>query len=480
MTLSPALLLSLFAAAAPALAQTAVPLPAPLPNASPSGPPASAAAVCPRIDVPYAQFQLANGLNVILHEDHTVPLVAVDVWFRVGSAREKPGRTGLAHLFEHILFEGSSHVKPGEFDTLLEGVGGDNNGSTNNDRTNYYEVLPANALDLALFLESDRMGFLLDVLSPARVDQQRDVVKNERRERIENQPYGTASLRIEEEVFPAGHPYHSPVIGSMEDLTAATHDDVAAFFRSFYSPANASLVVSGDFQTEEARRKIESWFSDVIAGPKPPVLAAAPAVLAAEKRVTLEDRVQLPRLYMAWITPAQFHPGDEALDLLSSVLASGKNSRLYKRLVYDLQIAQDVSAVQDSRALASMFLIAVTAREGHTLTEIERIVQEELDRVKREPPSARELERAVNQYEAGFYRALERNRDKADLFNAYDMEAGRPDYFNEDLARHRALDGRDVQSIARRQLPDDARVVLSVVPTGKTGLAASGAKGGSR
>ncbi|MEP6801368.1 MAG: pitrilysin family protein [Acidobacteriota bacterium] len=461
-----AFLLSVFSTAPPVIAQATGPAPA-------AAPPPASVESCPRIDVPYTQLQLANGLNVILHEDHTVPLVAVDVWFRVGSAREKPGRTGLAHLFEHILFEGSSHVKPGEFDTLLEGAGGDNNGSTNNDRTNYYEVLPANALDLALFLESDRMGYLLDVLSPARVDQQRDVVKNERREHIENQPYGQASIRIEEEVFPPGHPYHWPVIGSMEDLTAATHEDVAGFFRSFYSPGNASLVVSGDFETADARRRIESWFSDVPAGTKPPALSAAPAVLTSEKRVTLEDRVQLPRLYMAWITPAHFAPGDEALDLLSSVLASGKNSRLYKRLVYDLQIAQDVSAVQDSRALASLFLIAVTAREGHPLTEIERIVQEELDRVKREPPTARELERAVNQYEAGFYRALERNRDKADLLNAYDMETGRPDYFNEDLTRHRALDGRDVQSTARRQLPDDARVVLSVVPAGKTSLAAT-------
>ncbi len=461
-----AFLLSVFSTAAPVLAQTAGPAPA-------AAAPAASVETCPRIDVPYTQLQLANGLNVILHEDHTVPLVAVDVWFRVGSAREKPGRTGLAHLFEHILFEGSSHVKSGEFDRLLESAGGDNNGSTNNDRTNYYEVLPANALDLALFLESDRMGYLLEVLSPARVDQQRDVVKNERREHIENQPYGLASIRIEEEVFPPGHPYHWPVIGSMEDLTAATHEDVAGFFRSFYSPGNASLVVSGDFETADARRRIESWFSDVPAGTKPPVLSAAPAVLTSEKRVTLEDRVQLPRLYMAWITPAHFAPGDEALDLLSSVLASGKNSRLYKRLVYDLQIAQDVSAVQDSRALASMFLIAVTAREGHPLTEIERIVQEELDRVKREPPTARELERAVNQYEAGFYRSLERNRDKADLLNAYDMETGRPDYFNEDLTRHRALDGRDVQSTARRQLPDDARVVLSVVPAGKPSLAAT-------
>ncbi len=470
MTPSPAILLSLLAAGAPPLVQ----------SSAPSRPPdaAPAASSAPRINVPYTQFQLANGLNVILHEDHTVPMVAVDVWFRVGSAREKPGRTGLAHLFEHILFEGSSHVKTGEFDTLLEGVGGDNNGSTNNDRTNYYEVLPSNALDLALFLESDRMGYLLDVLSPARVDQQRDVVKNERRQSYENRPYGLASLRLEEEVFPPGHPYHSPVIGSMEDLTAATHEDIAGFFRSYYSPGNASLVLSGDFQIEDARRKIETWFSDVAPGPKPPVLAATPAVLAAEKRVTMEDRVQLPRLYMAWITPAHFAPGDEALDLLSSVLASGKNSRLYKRLVYDLQIAQDVSAVQDSRALASMFLIVVTARGGHGLSEIEKIVQEEIDRLKREPPTARELERAINQYEAGFYRALERNRDKADLFNAYDMEAGRPDYFNEDLARHRALDGRDVQSTTRRQLPDDGRVILSVVPTGKSSLAA--AKGGAR
>jgi zinc protease len=433
-------------------------------------------ASCPRIDIPYTQFRLSNGLNVILHEDHTVPLVAVDVWYRVGSSREKPGRTGLAHLFEHILFEGSAHVKTGEFDTLLEAAGGSNNGTTNDDRTDYYEVVPSNALELALFLESDRMGYLLEVLSPARVDQQRDVVKNERRQSYENQ--------LPALLFPAGHPYHWPVIGSMDDLTAASHEDVADFFRHYYGPANSSLVLSGDFQTADARRLVEKWFADVPRTGKPEPLAAPPAELTSEKRVVLEDHVQLPRLYMAWITPAHFRPGDEALDLIGSVLAEGKNSRLYKRLVYDLQIAQDVSAGQDSRALASVFLITATAREGHTLVEIEKAIQEELDRLKEAPPSRRELDRALNQFEADFYRSLERSLGKAEILNSYDAEAGRPDFANEDLARHRALGPEDLQSAARRELPDDGRVVLSVVPVGKKALAAAPAppavKGGPR
>ena len=410
---------------------------------------------------------------MILHEDHTVPLVAVDVWYRVGSAREKPGRTGLAHLFEHILFEGSKHVKTGEFDTLLEAAGGNNNGSTTEDRTDYYEVVPSNALELALFLESDRMGYLLDVLSPARVDQQRDVVKNERRESYENQPYGVVGLELPALLFPPGHPYHWPVIGSMEDLTAASHEDVAEFFRRYYGPGNSSLVVAGDLRPADARRSIEKWFSDVPATEKPDPIHPPPAELRAEKRVTLEDRVQLPRLYMAWITPAQFLPGDEALDIVASVLASGKNSRLYKRLVYDLQIAQDVSAGQDSHALDSTFMITATAREGHTLSELERVIQEELDRLKAEPPSRRELDRALNQYEADFYRSIERDLGKAEILNAYDFGAGRPDFANEDLARHRALEPDDLQSTARRQLSDNARVLVSVVPIGKKNLAAA-------
>ena len=434
--------------------------------------PSPAPDTCARIDIPYSQFQLPNGLTVILHEDHTVPMVAVDVWYHVGSAREKPGRTGLAHLFEHILFEGSKHVKPGDFDRLLEGAGGTNNGSTNNDRTNYYEVVPSNALELALFLESDRMGYLLDVLSPARVDQQRDVVKNERRESYENQPYGVAGLRLPELLFPPGHPYHWPVIGSMEDLSAASHEDIAQFFRTYYGPNDSTLVIAGDFRSEDARRLVEKWFSDVPAGKRPEPLHAPPALLSAETRVTIEDRVQLPRLYMAWITPPLFHPGDDALDFVGSVLASGKNSRLYKRLVYDMQIAQDVTAFQSSQAQASTFLIIATAREGRTLSELERVIQEELDRLKAAPPARRELDRALNTYEADFYRGLERNLGKAELLNSYELAVGRPDYANEDLARHRALDPDDLQSAAFRELPDDARVVLSVVPMGKKELAA--------
>ena len=430
-----------------------------------------------KLEVPYTEFTLPNGLNVILHEDHTVPAVCVDVWYYVGSGREKPGRTGFAHLFEHIMFEGSKNVKQGEFDRLLETAGGDNNGTTDNDRTDYWEAIPASSLELALFVESDRMGYLLDVMSPARVDQQRDVVKNERRESYENRPYGLASIKLAEALFPPTHPYHWPVIGSMEDLTAAGYEDVVGFFKSYYGPNNASLVVAGDIDPKEARRLVEKWFSEIPRGERVPPMAPAPAVLYEEKRMTMEDRVQLPRLYMAWITPPHLHPGDAALDVLAGILASGKNSRLYKRLVYDLQVAQDVSAVQASQELASTFQIVVTAREGHDLTEMEKLVQEEIDKIRNEPPKPREIERAVNQFEASFYHAMEKVGGfggKADQLNAYALAAGRPDYYNEDRARYLSLSASDVQSAAKRYLRDDGRVVLSVVPAGKMGLAAKG------
>src|SRR5512134_801376 len=238
-----------------------------------------------RISVPYTQFTLANGLDVILHEDHTVPLVAVNAWYHVGSSREKPGRTGFAHLFEHIMFEGSGHVPEGDFDNWLEAAGGDNNGSTDNDRTNYWETVPSNALELALFLESDRMGYLLDAMSPQKVDGQRDIVKNERRQSYENQPYGMAFLRLFEEIFPPDHPYHWPVIGSMEDLSRASYDDVVHFFKSYYGPNNTSLVVAGDIDPAETRRLVEKWFSDVKATAPVPPLSAPPVVMTAEKRV---------------------------------------------------------------------------------------------------------------------------------------------------------------------------------------------------
>ncbi|MBI4499681.1 MAG: insulinase family protein [Gemmatimonadetes bacterium] len=428
-----------------------------------------------RIDVPYTQFVLPNGLNVILHQDHTTPTVSVNVWYHVGSAREKPGRTGFAHLFEHIMFEGSGHVAEGNFDQWLEAAGGNNNGSTANDRTDYWEDVPRNALELALFLESDRMGYLLQSMSPAKVDGQRDVVKNERRQSYENQPYGMASIALSENLYPANHPYHWPTIGYMDDLTAASYQDVVGFFKSYYGPNNASLAIAGDIDPAKTRVLVEKWFGDVPPGQPVAVQPTPAAVLAEEKRVVMEDRVQLPRLYMAWLTPGLLQPGDAEMDVLANVLGGGKNSRLYQRLVYDLQIAQDVSAFQLSSELGSAFRITATARPGHTLSELEQEIQEELDRIKRQPPSARELGRAVNQYEAGFLDQMEQVGGfggKADQLNHYYTYTGNPDYFNEDLSRYQALDPADVTAMAARFLRDDARVVLSVVPQGKPELQA--------
>jgi zinc protease len=425
------------------------------------------------LSVPYTYFVLPNGLRVILHEDHSTPTVSVNLWYHAGSAREKPGRTGFAHLFEHILFEGSGHVAEGDFDNFLEAAGGNNNGSTNTDRTNYYETVPANALELALFLESDRMGYLLDAMSPAKVDGQRDVVKNERRQRYENSPYGLAFPTLVENLHPSDHPYHWPTIGYMDDLTAASYEDVVDFFKKYYAPNNASLVIAGDIDPAQTRALVEKWFSDVKRGAAVLPQATPSAYLAEEKRLVLEDRVQLPRLYMAWLSPPAFAPGDAELDLLSNVLAGGRNSRLYKRLVYDLQMAQDVTAFQASSRLSSFFIIIATARSGQTLNELEKVIQEEINQLKAEPPTARELQRAVNQYEASFLRRLESVEAKADQFNNYFMFTGNPDYFNEDLSRYKAVETKDVRAVTLTYLRDDGRVILSVVPQGKKDLAAT-------
>jgi zinc protease len=429
-----------------------------------------------RIEIPYTRFTLSNGLNVILHEDHTTPTVALNIWYHVGSAREKPGRTGLAHLFEHLMFEGSQHVPERKFDQWLEATGGENNASTAQDRTNYYLTVPRNALELPLFLESDRMGFLLPAMSPATVDGQRDVVKNERRESVENQPYGMSEDILPENLYPPEHPYHWPIIGSMADLSAASYEDVVGFFKTYYSPSNASLCVAGDIDPATTRALVEKWFSDVPGG-RPELPLAKPAVtLTTEKRLYYQDNVQLPRLYMVWLSPAAYTPGDAELDLLANVLGRGKNSRLYRRLVYDLQIAQDVFVYQSQGELNSTFGIIVTARSGHGLTEIEKVIQEELNRIKAEAAQRRELERAVNQYESGFLRQIEIVSQKADQLNAYYTMTGNPDYFNEDLARYKAVDPDDIRAIAETYLKDDARLVLSIVPKGRKDLASGDGK----
>jgi zinc protease len=421
------------------------------------------------LEVSYTHFTLPNGLNVILHEDHSVPVVSVNVWYHVGSANERPGRTGFAHLFEHLMFMGSGHVKPGEFDAWLEGAGGNNNGSTTNDRTNYWINVPANSLELALFLESDRMGYLLDSMTAQTVDAQRDVVKNERRQSYENRPYGVADLLLAEMLFPKGHPYHWPVIGYMEDLTAASYEDTVQFFKTYYAPSNASLVVAGDIDTAAARKLVEKWFSDVKPGPPADPMTIPGVALTGVQRKTITDKVQLPRLTLAWLTPRHFAPGDAALDVLADVLAGGRNSRLYKRLVYDLQIAQRVTAFQVSQALSSYFQIEATPRPGHTVDEIQKIVDEEIRALQQQPPTAREVQRAINKFEASYFNRMERVGGfggKADLLNSYFSETGNPDWFNEDVGRYRVLSPADIRAAAVAFLPAARRVELIVMPEG--------------
>jgi zinc protease len=436
---------------------------------------AQQSAPSPRLTVPYTMFTLPNGLTVILHEDHSVPIVGVNVWYHVGSANEKVGRTGFAHLFEHLMFEGSAHVKEGEFDNLLEAAGGGNNASTAEDRTNYYIDVPSNALDLALYLESDRMGTLNDIVSEELVNGQRDVVKNERRQSVENAPYGMAGIRIPELMYPKTHPYHWPVIGYMEDLTAASAEDVREFFRKYYAPQNATLVLAGDINAAEARKRVEYWFADVKPGKPADPIEVPAAQLTGVIKETLTDRVQLPRLYLVWHTPALFAPGDAALDMAASVLTGGKNSRLYKRLVYDLQVAQSVAAGQSSKQLGSLFTIVVTPRPSadppaQAREKLKAIVDEELEKLRDAPPSAREMQRSLNGFEASFFNRMESVGGFggiADQLNGYWVQTGDPDFFNEDLARYRALDANDVQAAVRRWLTADRRLELSVLPTGK-------------
>jgi len=421
------------------------------------------------LEVPYTQFTLPNGLHVILHEEHTVPLVTVNVWYHVGSAREKPGRTGFAHLFEHLMFMGSGHAKYGAFDQLLETAGGTNNASTAEDRTNYYIDVPSNALDLALFLESDRMAYLLDAMSPKTVDAQRDVVKNERRQSYENAPYGMASIEIAQMLYPQGHPYRWPTIGYMEDLTAASYQDVVDFFKTYYQPGNASLVIAGDIDTARTRAAVEKWFADVKPGSTPIGPIDYPHANVTEvRKKTIQDRVQLPRLYLTWITPPHFAPGDAELDVLSLLLAGGKNSRLYKRLVYELQIAQDVNAFQASKTLNSEYQIIVTARPTASIDKIRAVVDEEIVKIQQTTPTDREFTRAINQIESSFYDRMERVggfNGVGDQMNGYYFAAGNPGYFSEDLWRYRALSPADIQAMAQKWLPLNKRVELVVEPT---------------
>ena len=422
----------------------------------------------PRIQ--FEKYTLPNGLEVILHQDHTTPMIAVDTWYHVGSGDETPGHTGFAHLFEHLMFMGSGHVATGQFDQLLEAAGGNNNGSTTEDRTNYYETLPSNALPLALYLDSDRMGYLLQALDGAKVDLQRDVVKNERRQRVDNVPYGKADETILAALYPAGHPYSWPVVGSMADLSAATLEDVKNFFRTYYAPNNATLVIAGDFNADTARALVKRYFGDIPRGPQLPVRPTpAPVTIPRDTFLVLQDRVQIPRVYYTWPSVKNFAHDGAALTVLASVLADGKNSRLYKRLVYDLQVAQDVSAYQDGQRLAGYFQIIVTPRQNVAPATIDSLVRIELARLQKDGITARELARVQNSTRSDFLNSLATDIGKAELLNQYNYFAGDPDFVQRDAARYDAVTRADVQRVARMYL-GKPKVVLTVVPEGKTSM----------
>jgi len=425
----------------------------------------------PGLRVPVTVDTLPNGLTLIVHEDHSVPRVTTNVWFRVGSGDEKPGRTGFAHLFEHLMFMGSENAPYPQFDRLLEAAGGSNNGSTTEDRTNYYEEGPANALPLMLWLEADRMGWLLPPMNEEKVDLQRDVVKNERRQRVENQPYGVATDILPVALYPRDHPYSWPVIGSMADLSAASLDDVKGFFRQYYAPNNAAIVVAGDVRTDDVRRLVRQYFSSIPRGPAITRPAPAPFTVR-DTAIVAEDRVQLPRLYLAWHTVRNNHRDAAALNLLSYLLSGARNSRLTNTLVYQRELASSVSAFSDAKRLDGDYSIVATARPGHGLDSLKVAIDRELARLATEGPTTRELDQAKNARESSFLNRLEFVGAKADQLNEYAYFNGKPDSFQDELDKLRAVTSDDIKRVITTYLRGP-RVMLSIVPQGKRELAAT-------
>jgi zinc protease len=415
---------------------------------------------------------LENGLAVLVHEDHSCPIVAVNLWYHVGSKNERPGRTGLAHLFEHLMFEGSAHHDRGYFQPL-QGAGAVLNGSTSADRTNYWEVVPTGAVELALWLESDRMGHLLPALTEAKFTNQRDVVLNERRQNYENRPYGRASMALHGALYPADHPYHWPTIGSPDDLRATTLDEVRAFFARHYHPGNASLAIAGAIEPERAFELARRYFDEIPPGPSRDAVQP-PVFQPATRRLVIEDRVELPRLYLAWHSPRMFAAGDAELDLVADLLASGKTSRLYRHLVYERRVATEVAAFQQSREIAGFFQIVATAAPGHTLDELESAIAAEIARLADEGPRPDELARVLAQAEAQFVYRLQTVGGfggKSDQLNAYNVFLGDPGFFPRDLGRYLSVTTTAASAAAAQYLQSAPRVSLSVVPQGRESAA---------
>ncbi len=446
-----------------AFAQDRDPVPTPDPADSP-------------IDIPFEKFVLDNGLTLIIHEDHKAPIVAVNVWYHVGSKNEKPGKTGFAHLFEHLMFNGSEHFDDDYFQVLERAGATDLNGTTNTDRTNYFQNVPVSALDLALWMESDRMGHLIGAITQEKLDEQRGVVQNEKRQG-ENQPYGITRQLITEGTYPQGHPYSWTTIGSMEDLNAASLDDVKAWFKTYYGAANATVVIAGDIDPQTARAKVEKYFGDVPPGPPVAAQDVWIAKMDGEHRAHVEDRVPQARIYKVWNVPQGGSREAVHLDLVADVLSRGKTSRLYKRLVYEDQIATDASAFLNTRELGSQFYVQATARPGGDLTAVEAALDEELARFLEEGPSEQELKRVKTQYLAGFIRGAERIGGfggKSDILAQNEVYNGRPDHYKQVLAWVRTATAGDLRAAARAWLSDGV-YVLEVYPFPEYRTAETGA-----
>jgi len=440
----------------------------------PSGARLPAASQVPKVD--FEKYTLPNGLQVILHVDHKLPMVHVNNWYHVGSKNERLGRTGFAHLFEHMMFEGSKDANAKYF-TFIEKAGanlfeGGVNGTTSEDRTNYFESVPSGSLEYVLWLESDRLATLTDVLTKEKLDNERDIVKNERRQGLENQPYGRWFMLMQENLFPYGHPYAHTVIGSHEDLTAASVDDVKDFFKTYYTPNNLSLAITGDFDVAEAKRLVQKYYAPIPPGPALDRPKHWIPVLAAEKIIEAKDHVSQERTYFAWLGPAYFDPGDAELDLTSLILTDGLSSRLNKSLVYDKQLCSDVVSFQNSEEIAGAFIIWATARPGASLSQVEQTVTDEIARLAKDGPTPDELNRAKTKWEFQYITGLERIGGfggKADLLNTYNTFLGDPDKFAADVQRHRAATPEDVRQVVAQWLDTRHRVLVRFHPETSSG-----------
>jgi predicted Zn-dependent peptidase len=414
--------------------------------------------------VKFERYRLENGLEVILHQDNRVPLVAVDIWYHVGSGDETPGRSGFAHLFEHMLFQGSKHVGDDKHFEILRRIGASSvNGTTNTDRTNYFEVVPSNLLETALWLESDRMGYLLPKLTETSFRNQIDVVRNERRQSYDNVPYGRARFAVAEGLYPEGHPYRYLTIGRHEDIAAATVEDVSSFYKKWYVPANATLVLAGDFEPARARELVQKWFGSFPRTEKPVHRPPPMPTIRRTRKEVVDPFAKLRRIEWVWHSPARFAPGDGELDILADALGAPGTGRLYRILVHEKQLAQSVAAFQASQQFSSFFTVWVVAKTGADMAEIERIVGQEVDRVRAEAISKREFDRSVVNQEAGFVWGLEGLMARAEILEVYNHYLGEPDYIARDLDRYRKSSPEKVLAAAKKYL-GDARVEVMTVP----------------